>query len=321
MPQELKRDRWSHAIKLATWWPVFYTFVAFWTLLGFTMGLAQSATVWTQLAPLARAQEFLGYHAVLPVLATASTLVVPAAFWLRAKGLTYLADAAQVDLNSQVILLEEIDYVVNEKQKTLSDTLSRYGGREEFSPEEFLKHCVQPAWQYRAIAESLYRFFRARFRKRIGIRVLLVSTTKRGRVREAEAWAPESGGPLTDSLTQLKGPDTAFAKAHEMRDLLIIEDLAKEVGKKSERRRYKPVDGDRAAGSVLVYPVASTPFVLSIKATLPGTFRETEADHEKWSYVLGRFALRIRTEHTNERLLRALERDHDAEEAEEVQED
>jgi len=104
------------------------------------------------------------------------------------------------------------------------------------------------------------------------------------------------------TLDQLNHPTSGIQVAWRTKEILIIEDIRKEIAKAPAKRRFSPVGLEREdSGSLICYPVRhagtnSIPFVFSIHCDQANYFKEDFAD--VWEHSLERFACRLSLEYS-----------------------
>lgn len=209
------------------------------------------------------------------------------------------AKSDEIDYTGLLSLFETLERVVGAKAERFEAALRKVEkeGQNPAGENVFLR-ITQPDQQIALLTEGLKAFFDAVDREGVSFRVT-VAAIEGGIPVEWFYFSPSTDPPRTP-IEVLHSPNSAIIKCCKIKDLVIVEDLRKEV-QKGEGASYACSDPKNVEeGSLVCYPVLAgkldeIPYVITIVADKRRYFRDRKSGLYKWMFK--RFALRVRLEH------------------------
>lgn len=195
-------------------------------------------------------------------------------------------------------LMETIEDIVARKYKRFYKAIKN----PDLSRDQLFDEITQPQIQIEELVRGISHFFniiRSEPNKHALIRVTMVGVQNNA-VSEILLHFPQDEAPRAD-ISVLRNSQSAFSRALQDKRMIIIPDIAKELKKAPNKRRFaeSPVMEDNL-GSLICYPIrcrcsSEVPYVIAIHCEEPKYFSETFK--ELYEHTLARFETRINVEH------------------------
>lgn len=187
--------------------------------------------------------------------------------------------------------------VENKSQRFLANT--KLCLENNWSPEEVFKKITVPDQQLMLLTKGVQGVFETLYKNEINFRVGLLRVTADNHLKWQSFYPRES--PPKISMEKLEKPQSAVKSALQAKDLLIIEDIKKELDKPYDERRFVHESGRKIArsGSILIFPIycpntCQPIYALSILANANCL---TENNRDLYEWILTHFKQRIILEH------------------------
>ena len=191
-----------------------------------------------------------------------------------------------------------LDRPVGQKLNRFGRVAKRLVGGAKEDVGAVFREITQPEIQIELLLESLYMFFGHDVESKDDLKVTLARMRK-GRIVAFERFLPLGDGPKSNP-ENLKSPDAAVNRAGKEKKTIIVNDIAKELGRKKNRQCVAGGNGSSNQGSMICFPVIDpelsddVPFVITIKYFETNHF--TAAKRRRYEFVLQRFSERIAME-------------------------
>lgn len=204
-----------------------------------------------------------------------------------------------LNVDGLLALINSLDQIVGYKNNRFTkQTMNAVG----LTKEDAFCQITQPATQIEEIVRSICGFFNATQteKKKSLIRVTLAEIQD-GKIASIPLAFPSDEAPKA-SVAGLNNPKSAISIAVKTQDMVLIEDIAKELQKPKTKRRYVDTGNDEDnSGSIICYPVyhagnIAYPYVISVHSNEPRYFRNEFK--QLYEHSLQRFALRLSVEHS-----------------------
>ena len=207
------------------------------------------------------------------------------------------AETNGLNVEGLLALINSLDQIVGYKNNRFTNHSKNVDG---LTKEKAFCEITQPKTQIEEIVRSICGFFNATQTKKTKslIRVTLAEIQD-GRVASVPLFFP-SDEPLRASLADLNNSKSAILIAAKEREMVLIEDIKKELQKPVRKRRYFDTGNDQDnSGSIICYPVyhaknTAYPYVISIHSNEPRYFKNEFK--QLYEHSLQRFALRLSVE-------------------------
>lgn len=197
-----------------------------------------------------------------------------------------------------LLILKSLNLIVGDKSKRISDS-----AKTSLScPKEIFINITKPEQQLKLLVAAIKGVFESldsssNASYRVGL--LKIDTAKK-----PIAWVhfePNESPPKT-SLQQLSSPSSTVSHCIKNNNIVVIEDIEKELKKKSkDSRRYASGASSFAEGAQLCYPIThSTTGNIEYVITIAGDKKKCmeEKHTELYRWILDHFVLRISLEHS-----------------------
>jgi hypothetical protein len=173
--------------------------------------------------------------------------------------------------------------------------------REKWKAAKIFREITKPEQQIALLVYAIQGIFEFIYKQKVVIKVGLMEI-KQNKPKEWFAFAPKDLPPKTGADV-LSVPTSAIMRCIEYGDMLVIEDMKKEISKKNKNDRHcvKGLSLDNDNGSLITMPVycpntREPIYVLSIRANKSQVFRVHDKERFKW-ILQNLFLKRIVLEH------------------------
>jgi len=196
-----------------------------------------------------------------------------------------------------VSILDSLNQIVgNKSQRFLANTKLCF--TQNWKPEDVFLKITVPEQQLQLLMKGIQGIFETLHNNEVIFRVGLLRIRENGNF-EWQAFAPLESPPKT-SLEELANPQSAVKTALQVRELVIIEDIERELKKADGQRHFIHGSGGNAKkGSILTFPIfcpniCQPIYVLSILADKQCL---AEKNRGLYEWILNHFIQRIILEH------------------------
>lgn len=200
-------------------------------------------------------------------------------------------------------ILKAINTVVSDKAKRMTAYARMHINSKDISPEEVFMTITKPDQQLSLLVVAIKGVFEFLDSSNASYRIGLLSVNRQ--TNKPQSWLyfePTEVPPRTSPKT-LSAPSSTVSHAIKNKSIVVVEDIAKELQKKSkDERRYvqgssKPSD----QGSQLCYPIihpatGEIEYIITIAGDKTKCLEEKHAALYGW--ILEHFSLRIDLEHS-----------------------
>lgn len=199
-------------------------------------------------------------------------------------------------------IIHALNIVVGDKNKRFSTHLKKMLSTNSASPADTFNEITRPDQQIPLLVSGIKSVFEFIDEKNVFFRVGLMSV-KDGSPSEWISFEPQSSPPRTKP-DQLSAPTSAISCAIRTKSIVIIEDIQKELARKTTKQDRRYIRGhtqDGEHGSQLCYPVVhaatgNVEYVICIAGDQALCLQERHAGLYRW--IIDVFATRITLEHS-----------------------
>jgi hypothetical protein len=247
-------------------------------------------------------QEWVGQHGMIIFLFSAAWVVVMTVLsgvfrWVRKK----IMGSFDLEMEDLVFLMTAFDHAVGNKMQRFGRAAARARTEGPLAKKEVFEEITQPDHQIRDLMSTVYHIFRNKSdsceKAKLSVILFRMENGKPSGFFEVQ---PADASPST-SIDQFKNKNSSPSVSAKQRSTIIVENIGKEIKKK---KRRLCVEGNTPAsnkGSLICHPVFcnelnETPFVISVKSSVPHFFKE--AYRQRYESILGKVAKRISMEYS-----------------------
>lgn len=243
--------------------------------------------------------EFLNNSAILIIFCTYIYVVFMKALYAGIKG--YAKPAKELEVGDLLALLKAIDIVVGDKAKRVTSEVKRFINNTNVVSEINFLQSTRPDQQMPLLTAGLRNVFEYMDKEKTVYRVGLLRIVNDKPV-DWFSFDPASLPPRTEAQT-LGAPTSTVSQCIKNKSLVVVEDIQKELNKKTKReRRYIKCNTQEAdEGSQLCYPLihpatGKVEYVFTIAGNRSGCLIEKYS--ELYAWVIRHFAVRVSLEHS-----------------------
>ena len=217
-----------------------------------------------------------------------STIFLGLAKWVMHK-----ANHNDIKFDDLLILMKGIDKVVGAKQLRFEKCSENW---EDTDAAKLFCVITQPSQQIQLLGVEICNLFNALDTKKVNIQVL-VAEIEANQVKNVVAFPTDQA--INCELKVLNNKNSSFMTALKKKDIIVVQDVAKEsVKEKSRMFELNPDNADQK-GSLICYPILfknTVVYVVSIFADQSEYFRNS--NQQIYDFMLEPFGLRIKMEHS-----------------------
>ncbi len=238
-------------------------------------------------------KSFLADHYVLVLLLLTWPLVATFILNLTSELIEVYKAAKQLRHHEWFTFIQAINEVVGAKARRFGEYANSMPERP--SGESVFATITQPLNQIAILVERLHTVL-VMLTKDNSLKVVLARIDEKDMPVEFTVYEPKDEVPPKDLLVK-NARRTLFHKCAALRQTIGIEDIAKELTKKGNKKRYAASDiPSDSHGSIICHPLIHpfcnrVLFCLSVKSNQSGYINETF--REKYLYIIDSFAKRI----------------------------
>jgi hypothetical protein len=207
---------------------------------------------------------------------------------------------------------KEYGFVLHSVDNAAGQKMTRFGTAAEricraepdLAAADIFQTITQPAAQRVALVDGIYQIFRLDAESAepgSGDLISVKLAVMRGGLFERfETWLPGDHAPNSNAL-QLRRPECAMTVAAQTREGLVIEDIAAELAKFTQRRFTQGAPGSSDQGSLIAFPVVhhptnAVPYVVAVRSENQRHFKENQM--ARYRRLLRPFLIRMSIEHS-----------------------